>query len=321
MPVTAAIVGTGAVVASTGASMYSSRQQQKAQERLAMEAQANQAALFGSRPEFEAPEYNPLFRQDAGYADLVKQIIQGNRKNLPFAGALSRGVNRRITRAAKERIGSWDGGFEDALAQMGGNRDMALAGMLPYQDVMQIAGASGRAAGDFGFSGGAGPQTARDLGMQRSQLMFQQGPQLAAQITDIIGAVDPIQRHSTPQEFLLPTQFGVQSAINENQFGATFAFQNAMQTAGFNALPDPQARGLFDIRAMQAGMQGMGAQQLAQGLGGLSSLAMLYGGMAGRPTAGAGAGAANVNLNRAPSNFTGYTAGSGNPVSMRPTGI
>lgn len=299
--------------------MYGSRQQRKSQEQLAREAQANAAGIFGTRPEFEAPEYNPLFRQDAGYADLVKQIIQGNRKNLPFAGALSRGVNRRITRAAKERIGSWDGGFEDALAQMGGNRDMANAGMLPYQDVMQIAGASGRAAGDFGFSGGAGPQMARDLGMQRSQLMFQQGPQLAAQMMDIINAGDPIQRHSTPQEFLLPTQFGVQSAINENQFGATFAFNNAMQTAGFNALPDPQARGMFDIRAMQAGMQGMGAQQLAQGLGGLSSLAMLYGGMAGRPTAGTGA--ANVNLNRAPSNFTGYTAGSGNPVSMRRTGI
>lgn len=278
MPTTAVIAG--AMVASTGASIYASNRQQKAQAQLAREAQANQAALFGSRPEFEMPEYNPLFRQDPGYAGLVRQIIQGNRRNLGVAGRLSRGINRRITKQAKERMASWDPGFEGALGQMGANRDMALAGALPYSDVMQIAGARGRAAGDFGYSGGAGAQTARDLGMSRSQLMLQQGPQLAAQMTDIINAADPIQRHSTPDQHLLPTQFGVASAIQENQFAANFGMTGALHQAGFGAMPDPQARGMFDLRAAQAGMAGMGGMQLAQGLGSLASIMGMYG-MAG----------------------------------------
>lgn len=291
--------------------MYASNKQQKAQERLARDAQAQQDKLFGNRPEFEAPEYNPIYQQDPGYAGLVRQIINGNRSNVGAAGRLSAGVNQRITKAARDRISTWDPTFQDSIGQMASNRDAANAGVMPYSDVQQIAGARGRAAGDFGYAGGAGPQTARDLGMTRSQLMLQQGPQLSAQITDILNAVDPIQRHSTPNEYLLPTQFGVQSAINENQFGANFGFQNAMQVAGFNALPDPQARGMFDIRAMQAGMAGQNAQQLSQGLGSLASIAGLYYGGAGGRGAGAAMGAQAATSNMQASPATQYNSMAG----------
>jgi hypothetical protein len=282
---TAAVVGATAAAGSLGFGIAAQRQQRRAQEGLLNQAQRNAASIYGTTPEFEPVEYNPLFESDPGYANLVGQIIGGNRRNLRSASRLSGDVNQEISAASRRRIEGWDPGYMGNLAALQQTRDTTSQGYLPYEDAMNIIGSRGRMGADLGIAGGTGAQTARDLGMTRLSLMTETGPQLAAQITDIINANDPIQRHSTPNEYLLPTQFGVASAINENQFGATFGFQQNQAIAGFNALPNPQAQGLFNLQAFQAGFAGQGSQAMANNLGQVASLAGMFGAFSGGGTA------------------------------------
>ena len=277
MPATAAVVSIAATAGSAIAANSAQRKQRQAQQNLLNQARQNSAGIFGTTPEFEPVEYNPLFRDDPGYANIVRDIIQGNRRNLRPAARLSGDVNQEISAASRRRIEGWDPGYMGNLAALQQTRDMTAGGYLPYEDAMNIIGSRGRMGADLGISGGTGAQTARDLGMTRLSLMTETGPRLAAQITDIIQANDPIQRHTTPNEYLLPTQFGVSAAINENQFGATFGFQQNQAIAGFNALPNPQQQGLFNLQAFQAGFAGQGSQAMANTLGQVASLAGMYG--------------------------------------------
>lgn len=289
MPVTAAVIGGGAIIGQGIMSSRAQRQQQAAQQQLMQSAMANPAAIFGTTPEFEPVAYNPLFREDPGYAGLVRDIIRGNRRNLGVAGDLSSNVNRMISNASRRRIQGWDPSFVGNLQALAQTRDLTSQGYLPYEDAMNIIGSRGRMGADLGIAGGTGAQTARDLGMTRLQLMTETGPGLAARITDIINAVDPIQRHATPNEYLLPTQAGVGAAIQENQFAANFGFQQNMAMAGFNALPNPQAQGLFNLQAFQAGFAGQGAQALAGTIGQIGSMASMFAMMGGMGRGGAGA--------------------------------
>jgi hypothetical protein len=157
--------------------------------------------------------------------------------------------------------------------------------------------------------------------------MTETGPGLAAQITDIINAVDPIQRHVTPNEYLLPTQFGVASAIDENKFAATFGFNQNMQIAGFNALPDPQAQGLFNLQAFNSGFAGQQDQQMAQTLGQVASLAGMYGSMYGGGGNTARAAGGSASATRYANSYYGggagqyYGAGTGTrSLDAAPTG-
>jgi hypothetical protein len=277
MPATAAVVSVAATAGSAIAANSAQRKQRQAQQDLLNQARQNAAGIFGTTPEFEPVEYNPLFRDDPGYANIVRDIIQGNRRNVGVASKLSGRVNQEISAASRRRIEGWDPGYMGNLAALQQTRDMTAGGYLPYEDAMNIIGSRGRMGADLGIAGGTGAQTARDLGMTRLSLMTETGPRLAAQITDIIQANDPIQRHTTPNEYLLPTQFGVASAIQENQFGATFGFQQNQAIAGFNALPNPQQQGLFNLQAFQAGFAGQGSQAMASTLGQVASLAGMFG--------------------------------------------
>jgi hypothetical protein len=285
MPATAAIVSVAATAGSAIAANSAQKKQRQAQQNLLNQAQQNAASIYGTTPEFEPVEYNPLFESDPGYANLVGQIIGGNRRNLRSASRLSGDVNKEISAASRRRIEGWDPGYMGNLAALQQTRDLTSGGYLPYEDAMNIIGSRGRMGADLGIAGGTGPQSMRDLGQTRLSLMTQTAPALSAQITDIINANDPIQRQTTPNEYLLPTQFGVGAAIQENQFGATFGFQQNQAIAGFNALPNPQAQGLFNLQAFQAGFAGQGSQALANNLGQVASLAGMFGAFSGGGTA------------------------------------
>lgn len=256
-------VAVAGIVVSAGVSAYNgyaSRKQQRDQySALQDSAGANAADIFGTRPEFTAPEYNPLYISDPGYRGIVADTLAGDQQNLPAASALSSDINKAITASAKDRVNSWDAGFMGSINALSHNTSAALQGQLPYEDALNIVQDRGRLASDLGYAGGSGAQTAADLGRSRLSLMTEVGPNLLQGLAGILNTVDPIQRHSTPENYLLnPTQ-AVGFAVNENQFAATYGLQAATEQATFDALPDPQAQGMFNLQALMAGLNGGGA--------------------------------------------------------------
>lgn len=234
-------------------------------------AAANPAGIFGTTPDYTHVDYSPLYQSDPGYANLVNQALKGNLYNLKPATDLTSQINAATTRDAMSRITTWDPSFTASLNQLYNNTNQALAGKLPYSDALQIAGGSGQLQNALGNSGGAGPQQAYDLGMTRSQLMNQTGPQLLGGITSLLNQVDPVSNQVNASSFLLNPSQAVQSAIGENQFGANFNMQQNLQEAAFGAMPDPQAAGLFNLQALQAGMAGQYNPSLGMGLSSLGS--------------------------------------------------
>lgn len=243
---------------------------------LMSQAQANAGDIFGEKPSFEGVDYTPLFMSDPGYRQLAADTISGDQANLPAASQLSSDINKAISASSKQRIEGWDPSFMSALNSLYDTRNETLKGRLPYSDALAITADRGRLANDLGYAGGSGPQTAADLGMKRLDLMTQTGPSLTASIANILNSVDPIQRHTTPAQYLLEPSQTVPLAIQENQFAATFGLQNALEQATFDALPDPRAQGLFNLQMAQAGMSGGGTapffSALTQGLGALGNL-------------------------------------------------
>lgn len=287
----AAVAGAGASVASAVSANKAQKAQQKKLAGLSGLGGYSPEEVFGSRPEFEAVDYNPLYKEDPGYANIVSEILAGNVRNLPMASSLSGDISKSISKATRERIEGWDPSFMTGMNSLYRTRNETLEGRLPYSDALDIASDRGRFANDLGLSGSSGPQIAKDLGLKRLDLMTNVGPNLTANITNILNAVDPIARHPVPQDYLLNPSQAVPWAIQENQFGATFNFQQNLQKAAFDAMPDPQAQGMFNLQAMQAGFStgGSGNAQMwgavAQGVGALAS--MNWGGMfGGQPQAG-----------------------------------
>lgn len=230
------------------------------------QAGQNPEGIFGSPVEFSAPEYKPLEEEDPGYAGIVKRILAGDLSNLGDASALSSGINKEISKATRTRIEGWDPSFMGALSTLEKTRNQTLKGRLPYEDALAITADRGRLANDLGQAGGSGPQTAADLGMKRLDLMTNIGPNLTASIVNILNGVDPIARHSLPQDYLLSPREGVPMAIQDRQFGATFNMDSQLTQAYLDAAPDPAAAGMFNLQAFQAGLgnpgQGSGTAML-----------------------------------------------------------
>lgn len=298
MPTVAAI-GT---VVSAGAGVYGVASANKAQKEqaarygdLANLSAKEAEAIFGRKIEFDAPEYTEFEKEDPGYAGIVNRILTGDISNLPMAGQLSSGINRQISAATRARIEGWDTSFMGAMNTLYNTRNETLKGRLPYQDALAITADRTRLANDLGFAGGSGPQIAADLGMKRLDLMTNVGPNLTASVVNILNAVDPIQRHTTPTDFLLRPNEAVPWAIQDRQFGAEFNFQSALTQATLDAAPDPAAQGLFNMRAFQAGLQPSGAQSGAQMAAAIGNAFSALGGInwnsfgGSQPAAGAGA--------------------------------
>lgn len=277
------LAGAGASIAGASAASKARAQQQSSLADLIKQAGGPGAAdIFGSRPEFEPVDYTPLYISDPGYRNIVAQVLSGDQANLPAAAQLSGDINKAISKSSLDRITGWDPSFQSALNTLYSTRNSTLKGRLPYTDALAITADRGRLANDLGMSGGGGPQIAADLGMKQLDLMTNIGPSLASSIASILNMVDPIQRHTTPEGLLLTPSQAVPMAIQENQFGATFDFQQNLQEAMFGAMPDPAAQGLFNLQAFQAGMGGAGpgiGSSVLSGLSGaLSSIGSLFGG-------------------------------------------
>lgn len=306
MPTVAAvgtIVSAGVGVANAVSAKKAQKKQEAEQKKLQEQAAQNSGGIFGEKVDFEAPEYTPLEQEDPGYANIVNRILQGDLQNLPYAGKLSAGINRQITEATKERIQGWDPSFMGALATLQKTRNETLKGRLPYEDALAISADRGRLANDLGQAGGSGPQTAADLGMKRLDLMTNIGPNLTASIVNILNGVDPISRHSTPENFLLNPAQGVGLAIQDRQFGSEFNFNSQLTGAYLQAAPDPGAAGLFNLQAFQAGLGGGGGQNsgaamvgaignMFSALGGLN-FGTLFGGGSSAPVSTVPATSAN----------------------------
>jgi hypothetical protein len=260
----------GGIAGAIGAnSAYNDKQ--NAYNALLQSAGANPAGIFGTTPEYTPVDYSPLYESDPGYAGLVGDALKGNLRNLPLATNLSSQINSATTKDAMTRVNSWDPSFMASLDQLYSNTNSALQGRLPYQDALQIAGGQGQLSNTLGNAGGSAPQTAADLGQMRSTLMNSTGPNLLGQITSILGQVDPTSSHTTASSFLLNPSQVVQSAVGENEFGANFNMQQNLQEAAFGAMPDPQAQGLFNLQALQAGMAGQYNPSASMALSSLGS--------------------------------------------------
>jgi hypothetical protein len=266
MPTTALIVGGIGTAVSAGSSIAgaaSAKKAAKAQQaqlaQLGNMSAAQAAEIFGSPVEFEAPEYTPLEQEDPGYANIISRILQGARQNLGAASGLSGGINKEISKATRERISGWDPSFMGALSTLQGTRNETLQGHLPYEDALAITADTSRLQADLGNAGGSTPQVARDLGMKRLDLMTNIGPNLTASIVNILNGVDPVARHSLPQDYLISPREGVPMAIQDRQFGSTFNMESQLTGAYLDAAPNPAAQGLFNMQAFQAGMGTPGA--------------------------------------------------------------
>lgn len=300
MPIGAAASGVGSLLAggagvasAIGASSAAKKQKSNLAD-LVKQASGNAEAIFGSKPEFESVDYTPLYESDPGYRGIVADILSGDQANLPAAAQLSGDINKAISKSSLDRIQGWDPSFMGALNTLYSTRNQTLKGRLPYEDALAITSDRTRLANDLGMAGGAGPQIAADLGLKRLDLMTNVGPNLAGSIAQLLNTVDPIQRHSTPENFLLLPSQGVPMAIQENQFSSTFDFQQNLEEAFFNAMPDPAAQGLFNLQAFQAGFGGGnsgGASGILSSLGGaLSSLGSLGLGVSRGGNSSAGGG-------------------------------
>jgi len=147
-----------------------------------------------------------------------------NTRNTGRAKTLSEAISSAITSVMQNRVQAFDPNFLGTLKQAGQNARMMTEGKLPYQDALDIVAGQGNLAPLMGTAGGRRPQTYRDLGMTRFQLMGQAGPQLLAQVTDIINAADPVQlrQGSLPQDFMLKPSQTVPMSVQQNQYGAQF---------------------------------------------------------------------------------------------------
>lgn len=282
MPTVGAIAAVASAATGVASAVSASKAKKKQQQQLAGLSDLggySPEEVFGSRPELGDVEYNPLFKSDPGYSNIVSQILSGNVRNLPVASQLTGDISKSISAATRQRIEGWDPSFMTGMNSLYKTRNETLAGRLPYEDALGIASDRGRFANDLGLSGSSGPQIAKDLGLTRLGLMTETGPNLAANITNILNAVDPVSRHPVPQDYLLRPSEAVPWAIQENQFGAQFDFTKALQEAAFNSMPDPQAAGMFNLKAMHAGFNSGSSNSsgamwgaVANGLGALSSV-------------------------------------------------
>ncbi len=143
-----------------------------------------------------------------------------------------------------------------AMSTLQRTRNQTLKGHLPYEDALSITSDRNRLANDLGNAGGAGGQVAADLGLKRLDLMTNVGPGLTSSIVDILNGVDPISRHSTPQDYLIAPKEAVPWAIADNQFGAQFNMTGQLTQAYLDAAPNPAAQGMLNLQAFQAGFGG-----------------------------------------------------------------
>jgi len=315
-------IAAGVSVAATGYGVYQSHQARKDQQ-AAMGAMGQYPGAYGQIPEFTPVDYTPLYESDPGYGNAVGQVIGGNRNNLKAASKLTGRINESISEQARTRIEGFDPSFFGNLATIYNTRNATSAGYLPYSDALAMTADQTRLAGDLGNAGGASPQIAADLGLKRTQLMTETGPNLQALVTNILNQVDPISRHATPQDYLIRPDQAVPCMIGENQFGAEFDFKQNSLMASISGMADPAQAGALNMQMFQAGMGGGGGAnfgQIAQSVGmlggALGGMNGLFGGRGISPAA-----SQQQYFNPATQSYNNPNFTGGANISKRPPGI
>lgn len=286
--------------------------------------------VFGKRPELKDVPYNSLSVSDPGFKKNVAQLLKANLGNLPAAQQLFEQISAGITGTMKKRATMFDPNFLTTLSQLGSNAALASRGRLPMEDARGIVANQAEFGSLLGTPGGRRPQIARDLGMTRTQLATQTGPNLLSQVANIFNAVDPLQSHmaASPTNFLLNPSQTVPIAVQENQFGTGYDRSQADQAMYLDAMADPVAAGMFNLNRQALGYQsaplynqtpaaaqgyatqGGGGAQIAQAF--LGALPGLFGGMqGGAPVAQSSPVSAPIPINQSAPIFNGGGAGGG----------
>lgn len=282
-------IGQGIGSALSSASSNRAAQKAFAQKQAAIR-QAKNDPFFGLDPDSVAgiiPEFNPVtftpfFEGDPGGESLSADVIQGNLNNFGLSSQLSGKINDFLINEGKDRVSAFDPLALGNLQQLGRNASAALGGQLAYGDANRIVANRGRLTSQLGTAGTQRAQTAYDLGMTRSDLANQVGPNLLTSGINNINSILPPQLLSDPSAFMLTPSQALPIAANDNQFGAEFDVSERDKEFAVDAAPDPAAAMEFDIlnnlRGLEIGLAGGGVPQgpspLAQGaastLGGIN---------------------------------------------------
>lgn len=260
---------TAVTVVSAGSAAYSASQSNKRARGIDQSfANAQQFALdnpgvFGQKIDFKPVEYNALFRNDPGYANIAGDTIAGNQRNLPANLQLMRDTNQAITKDAQDRINTNYPGFAAQFSQQSRNTGNLLRGDIPMEDqnAMRAQRTEQISLGGGGASQG---QVAADLGLSRLQAM-QSGASNLTNNVNLWNSIDPISRRVNPQSLFVDVGAAVNAAINENQFDATFGASQRDAEINYNMLPDPQLSGQLNLMMARTGAQAANPTQSVLG--------------------------------------------------------
>lgn len=267
-------VGIGALgLGLSGYNTYASR-------RDAQKMLDNQGDIFGSIPEavpYEMVSYTPV-----DYGQVQMDTIHQQNTAFPDINALTNRINAALRQGAATRINGWSPGFTKNLARMGNTAGSLLQGRLPYEDVLGIVNDRQSLSNTLGTPGGSTNATLKDLGLSRMDAI-DQGSTMMGRIASLSETIDPIARHSRPQDWMYTPSQSIPWKIQEQQFAtqleaeqAMYAHQTEQNAAVLAAMGDPSAMNQFGAQYLMS-MQGGSGAALGQGLSQLGGLAMQYG--------------------------------------------
>lgn len=285
-----------AAVGAVGGGISASQSNKKAKGALGgydkvVEYARGKPGAFGKKLDWKNAEFTPLFDENGNYSQFAANTIQGNADNFGAAAGLSDQVNNWMTNSQQQRLNAFDPTFMDSYGQNAQNTSNMLNGVIPQEDMNGIISNRTQRQQLAGANPG-GQQVAADLGLTRMGLM-QQGSQQLGQNASIFNQLFPQGSYMRPDSMFVDVPAALNSAIQENQFGANFAANERTLAANAAAQPDPYQAGMLNLLASRAGMQaGMPQQSVAGGAlaggtsaygGYITASGQLYGGQNTQP--------------------------------------
>lgn len=208
----------------------------------------NKAAVFGKRPEYTEVDFETMLDQQPGLADTAADVRDGALRNFAGDTRLADAINQFLTADAKSRATAFDPYLLGTMEQTGQNAALASQGILPSSDLQQLVGGRNEMASLNGTAGTSRGQVARDLGLTRMDLQTRVAPQLTAQNAALIDSFVPAALRADPRQSQVQLSQALQIGAADNQFEATFDRNEQSLRSLLEAMPDPQAQGLFKLK-------------------------------------------------------------------------